>query len=40
MTENSIPVRSITLAKSYVELQLLPEEPDMKKLYSEAFLPN
>ena len=28
-----------TLAKSYVELQLLPEEPDMKKLYTEAFLP-
>src|SRR5882724_4155506 len=26
-----------TLAKSYVELQLLPEEPDMKKLYTEAF---
>jgi ABC-type nitrate/sulfonate/bicarbonate transport system substrate-binding protein len=28
-----------TLAKSYVELQLLPAEPDMSKLYSEAFLP-
>jgi len=28
-----------TLAKSYVELQLLPEEPDPKKLYTEAFLP-
>src|SRR5262245_11852407 len=28
-----------TLAKSYVELQLLPQEPDMAKLYSEAFLP-
>jgi NitT/TauT family transport system substrate-binding protein len=28
-----------TLAKSYVELQLLPEEPDTKKLYTEAFLP-
>src|SRR5215468_8485247 len=27
-----------TLAKSYVELQLLREEPDMKKLYTEAFL--
>ena len=34
------PGALITLAKSYVELQLLPEEPDMKKLYSEAFLPN
>ena len=33
------PGALITLAKSYVELQLLPEEPDMKKLYSEAFLP-
>ena len=28
-----------TLAKSYVELQLLPEAPDPAKLYSEAFLP-
>jgi ABC-type nitrate/sulfonate/bicarbonate transport system substrate-binding protein len=28
-----------TLAKSYVELQLLPAEPDMSKLYTEAFLP-
>jgi NitT/TauT family transport system substrate-binding protein len=28
-----------TLAKSYVELQLLPQEPDMGKLYTEAFLP-
>jgi ABC-type nitrate/sulfonate/bicarbonate transport system substrate-binding protein len=28
-----------TLAKSYVELQLLPQEPDMAKLYTEAFLP-
>jgi ABC-type nitrate/sulfonate/bicarbonate transport system substrate-binding protein len=28
-----------TLAKSYVELQLLPQEPDMKKLHTEAFLP-
>jgi len=28
-----------TLAKSYVELQLLPEEPDPAKLYTEAFLP-
>src|SRR5262249_38002945 len=28
-----------TLAKSYVELQLLPQEPDMTALYTEAFLP-
>jgi NitT/TauT family transport system substrate-binding protein len=28
-----------TLKKSYVELKLLPSEPDMTKLYTEAFLP-
>ena len=28
-----------TLAKSYLELQLLPQEPDMTALYTEAFLP-
>jgi hypothetical protein len=28
-----------TLAKSYVELQLLPQEPNMTALYTEAFLP-
>jgi NitT/TauT family transport system substrate-binding protein len=28
-----------TLAASYVELQLLPQAPDMAKLYTEAFLP-
>ncbi|HEY7301370.1 MAG TPA: ABC transporter substrate-binding protein [Xanthobacteraceae bacterium] len=28
-----------TLAKSYVELKLLPVKPDMSKLYTEAFLP-
>jgi ABC-type nitrate/sulfonate/bicarbonate transport system substrate-binding protein len=28
-----------TLAKSYVELQLLPTEPDPKQLYTEQFLP-
>jgi NitT/TauT family transport system substrate-binding protein len=28
-----------TLKKSYVELKLLPSEPDMKTLYTEAFLP-
>ena len=29
----------VTLSKSYVELQLLPQEPDMKTLYTEVFLP-
>src|SRR5215831_18562048 len=33
------PSALATLAKSYVELQLLPQEPDMKALYTEAFLP-
>ena len=28
-----------TLAKSFVELKVLPAEPDMSKLYTEAFLP-
>jgi NitT/TauT family transport system substrate-binding protein len=28
-----------TLSKSYVELKLLPSEPDLSKLYTEAFLP-
>jgi NitT/TauT family transport system substrate-binding protein len=28
-----------TLRKSYVELKLLPKEPDMSKLYTEAYLP-
>jgi ABC-type nitrate/sulfonate/bicarbonate transport system substrate-binding protein len=28
-----------TLSKSYVELKLLPSEPDMSKLYTDAFLP-
>jgi NitT/TauT family transport system substrate-binding protein len=28
-----------TLSASFVELQLLPAEPDMAKLYTEAFLP-
>jgi NitT/TauT family transport system substrate-binding protein len=32
------PKALVTLAKSYVELQLLPQEPDMAKLYTEAFL--
>ncbi|MGA7487063.1 MAG: ABC transporter substrate-binding protein [Xanthobacteraceae bacterium] len=33
------PSALATLAKSYVELQLLPTEPDPAKLYTEAFLP-
>jgi hypothetical protein len=33
------PAALATLAKSYVELKLLPSEPDMSKLYTEAFLP-
>jgi ABC-type nitrate/sulfonate/bicarbonate transport system substrate-binding protein len=28
-----------TLAKSWVELKILPKEPDLKMLYTEAFLP-
>ena len=33
------PAALATLRKSYVELNLLPAEPDMAKLYNEAFLP-
>jgi ABC-type nitrate/sulfonate/bicarbonate transport system substrate-binding protein len=33
------PAALETLKKSYVELKLLPSEPDMAKLYTEAFLP-
>ena len=33
------PKALATLSKSYVELKLLPTEPDMTKLYTEAFLP-
>jgi len=33
------PKALATLRKSYVELNLLPTEPDMSKLYTEAFLP-
>jgi NitT/TauT family transport system substrate-binding protein len=33
------PKALVTLAKSYVELKVLPAEPDMSKLYTEAFLP-
>jgi len=33
------PKALATLATSYVELGLLPQVPDMAKLYTEAFLP-
>jgi len=33
------PAALATLSHSYVELKLLPSEPDMSKLYTEAFLP-
>lgn len=33
------PKALATLAKSYVELKVLPAEPDMTRLYTEAFLP-
>ncbi len=33
------PKALATLAKSYVQLKVLPTEPDMSKLYTEAFLP-
>jgi NitT/TauT family transport system substrate-binding protein len=33
------PKALATLAESYVELKVLPAEPDMSKLYTEAFLP-
>lgn len=33
------PKALAVLARSFVELKLLPEEPDMKKLYTERFLP-
>jgi NitT/TauT family transport system substrate-binding protein len=33
------PKALAVLAKSYVELKVLPEEPDPKRLYTEAFLP-
>jgi ABC-type nitrate/sulfonate/bicarbonate transport system substrate-binding protein len=33
------PKALAALARSYVELKTLPKEPDMKSLYSEAFLP-
>jgi hypothetical protein len=33
------PSALAVLAKSFVELNTLPAEPDMSKLYTEAFLP-
>jgi NitT/TauT family transport system substrate-binding protein len=33
------PKALAALARSYVEMKMLPQEPDMKALYSEAFLP-
>jgi NitT/TauT family transport system substrate-binding protein len=33
------PKALATLAKSFVELKVLPTEPDMSKLYTEAYLP-
>ena len=33
------PKALATLSKSFVELNVLPAEPDMSKLYTEAFLP-
>jgi hypothetical protein len=28
------------LSRSYVDLKILPSEPDMSKFYTEEFLPN
>jgi hypothetical protein len=33
------PKATAILAKSFVELKLLPQQPDMTKLYTEKFLP-
>jgi hypothetical protein len=33
------PKATAVLAKSFVDLKLLPSEPDMTKLYTEKFLP-
>jgi NitT/TauT family transport system substrate-binding protein len=33
------PKATVVLAKSFVDLKLLPSEPDMTKLYTEKFLP-
>ncbi len=34
------PKALAVLRRSFVEMKTLPEEPDMSKLYTEAFLPN
>jgi hypothetical protein len=33
------PKALVTLRKSYVEMKLLPEEPDMRTLIDDRFLP-
>jgi hypothetical protein len=33
------PKALVVLRRSFVEMKTLPEEPDMSKLYTEAFLP-
>jgi hypothetical protein len=33
------PKALAVLRKSFVEMKTLPEEPDVSKLYTEAFLP-
>ena len=33
------PKALAVLSRSYVDMKTLPEEPDMRKLYTEAFLP-
>jgi hypothetical protein len=38
-TDRFNPKALDVLSRSYVELGLLPDAPDMSKLYTEAFLP-
>jgi hypothetical protein len=33
------PAALKVLSRSFVEMKTLPDEPDMSKLYTEAFLP-
>ena len=33
------PAALTVLSRSFVEMKTLPDEPDMSKLYTEAFLP-
>jgi hypothetical protein len=33
------PKALAVLSRSFVEMKILPAEPDMSKLYTEAFLP-